>query len=101
MSRNKGARGEREVAKLFESRGWEAVRTPASGGMQWKGDLQHNIPGLHTEIKFCEKWCIPAWIKQAEADAPEGTVPAVILRRSRDIWRILVPLDHYLDLRSA
>ena len=97
-SRTKGASSERELAKIFRARGWDAKRTPLSGGMHIKGDLITDIPFLHIEAKRQEKLAIPAWIRQSESDCPKGKIPSVVFRQSRQPWRIVVPLDHYLDL---
>ena len=97
-SRNKGADAEREVSRIIKDRlGIDTHRTPLSGGMSWKGDVQ-GLPGHHIEIKRAETLCLPAWLRQAEADAPDGTIPTLIFRQSRQPWRVVVELDHFLNL---
>lgn len=100
-SRNKGANAERELAKLIGDRlGVTMRRTPLSGGMDWKGDIV-GWPGYHVEAKRCERLSIPAWVKQAEDDCPEGCVPLVAFRSSRQPWRVVIGLDDLLNLVEA
>lgn len=97
-SRNKGANAERELAKIIGERlGITMHRTPLSGGMSWKGDIQ-GWQGFHVEAKRCERLSIPSWVAQSEADCPDGSVPLVVFRQSREPWRVVLRLDHLLDL---
>lgn len=99
-SRNKGASGEREVSNIFKAAGYTTHRTPLSGGMQWRGDVQ-GVPGYHLEIKRAERLCIPQWIAQAESDCPDGCVPLVVYRSSRQPWRVIQPLTNFIEMLSA
>jgi len=100
-SRNKGAAAEREVAKIIGDRlGIKMNRTPLSGGMDWKGDIV-GWDGMHVEVKRCEKLSLPAWCRQAEGDCPEGAVPLVVYRSSREPWRVVLHLDALLDLMEV
>lgn len=96
-SRNKGANAEREVAKIIsDTLGIPLLRrTPLSGGMDWKGDVV-GWPGYHAEVKRQERISLPAWIEQAEADCPEGSIPLVIYRQSHQPWRVVIQLDAFL-----
>lgn len=95
MSRNKGAKGEREVVKLAEAHGFTGLRT-RSGGGQVRGDIA-GIPGVALEVKRQETLSIPAWMKQAEANC--GTdIPAVAHRRNQEAWNVTLPLDDLLAL---
>jgi hypothetical protein len=105
-SRRKGAVGENEFRDVLRSFGFDARRTPMSGGAEWKGDLINAqggspIPFVHLEIKRQERLCIPAWIRQAEADAPDDHVPVVVFRQNGQPWRAIVPADHYLRLIAS
>jgi hypothetical protein len=106
-SRDKGARGEREVAGVFRSHGIEADRTPNSGGLQTPGDLV-GVEGFTIEVKRCNVWRVPEWIWQAyesAAAAPVASRPAVAFRRDRRAaydppadWHALVALDVLCEL---
>lgn len=99
-SREKGARGEREVASVFRDAGLpDVVRTPNSGGLHIPGDLV-GVDGLHVEVKRAERLDIPAWLQQARADCPEGSTPVLAFRRSREEWQAVVPLGWLAELIS-
>lgn len=97
-SRNKGANAERELAAVInEHLGTDMRRTPLSGGMDWKGDIQ-GWDGYHIEAKRQERLAIPAWVEQAEADCPEGSIPLVAFRQSRQPWRVVIRLTDLLNI---
>lgn len=135
-SRDKGARGELEVAELLRE-WWDPVepgclfkRTPMSGGWGSKearegfstsGDLvttARRFPFV-VEVKRREGWSwktldrgaaspVWAWWKQAQkaADEQDGKWPALIWRKSREPWWLMLPeasVQHLtmLDLKSA
>jgi hypothetical protein len=89
-SRDKGARGELEVAKIYVAGGFPlAARTPNSGGLDIKGDIGA-IPLLCAEVKRCETLRIPAWMRQAVRDCPAGSIPVVHYRQNRRPWMVVV-----------
>lgn len=106
-SRRKGKGGELEVAAIFQAHGFDARRTPNSGGLAWRGDVQ-GIPGYVVEVKRCETLAIPAWLRQAYAAAGGGDVPLVAFRRSGiggtgaasplSRWHALIPLEELARL---
>lgn len=119
-SKTKGSNFERTVAKKFEEAyGEEFVRTPQSGGFAkksvkanvFRGDI---VPAnddveltLHVECKNTKTWSLPAWLRQAEGDCPEGRVPVVIFHQhgtSNDYVALsledffkLVPKEHVMN----
>lgn len=102
-SRTKGARGELEVCKILRAAGFNVERTPNSGGLRlptiefsMKGDVV-GLAGYHLEVKRCERLSIPAWIKQAEADCPEGDVPIVVFRASQQPWRVIQSFESFVE----
>lgn len=96
--RVKGAVGEREVVNILKKRGYlDARRVPNSGGLHEKGDIADSIDGFHLEVKRQEVIKILEWCRQSESEA-EGRTPLVIFRRSRDKWRVTLPLSDFLDL---
>lgn len=92
-SRQKGAAAEREVAQILHTYGFEATR---DGRLD--SDLKHNVQGFHFEVKRRETLALPEWTRQAEEDAPESVIPAVIYRSSRQPWRVSHPLESLLRL---
>ena len=94
-SRDKGLLGEREVRHAFEHAGFP-VR-----GLEATGD--HLIVcgaglTLHVEVKRAEALRMSDWSKQAEGEAPQGTVPILAYRRSREPWRVSLRLDDLIAL---
>jgi len=90
--RDKGARGEREVAAILRRYGLPADRTVQQSGIYLRGDLT-GVPGYHFEIKRQETLRLPAWLRQAREDAANGDVPVVAFRQSGDEWHAVLPLD--------
>jgi Holliday junction resolvase len=97
-SRAKGSRGELELARIIREHGFACERTGRNG--RTSEDVTHDIPGVHLEAKRRESLALPAWLKQAEGDAAPGLVPVVAFRRSREPWRVVVPLDDWLRLKQ-
>ncbi len=92
-SKNKGAAGERELAK-------EVVRLfncSARRGQQFAGgsdspDIVTSLPGIHFECKRTEHFQLWPALEQATRDAGEN-VPVVCHRPNRQPWIVVVKLD--------
>jgi len=89
--RDKGARGEREVAAVLRRHGLPVDRTVQQSGLYLRGDLT-GVPGYHFEVKRCETLRLPAWLRQAEADA-DSAVPVVAWRTNHGDWYAALKLD--------
>lgn len=97
-SRRKGVRGEREVAAVWQAAG-ATVR-----GLEGAGDHLIVCAGgvtLHSEVKRAERLKLPEWLRQAEAEAPQGTVPVVTFRQNHGRWYAVLPLDDLARLVTA
>lgn len=100
-SRDKGKRGEREVAKIFHDAGYPARRSVQYNGRPGTAADVIGVPGMHLEIKFVEKESVRAWYKQAERDAaasPEQKKPVVVHRKSREPWLVTLSLEDFVRL---
>jgi hypothetical protein len=103
-SRDKGARGEREVVHVFLSRGVRADRTaPLQAGCEGDADIRTALEGLFLEVKRQENLRIPDWTRKLEEDCPEGREPVLIFRQNGrphhpEKWRAQVSLDFLIDL---
>lgn len=98
-SRKKGKVGELEAVALLREFGFDAQRTSplqAAGGTT-DADVK-GIDGVHLEVKRCERVEIDKWCAQAELATSPGDVPAVAWRRSRQRWRVALPLTDFLRL---
>ena len=92
----KGADGERELAALLRSEGFDIDR----GGTQTYGTVPDlsGLPGIHIEVKRTEKLNLLEAIKQAIRDAVNGELPAVFHRRNREPWLVTMTLDDWILL---
>ncbi|HYW78462.1 MAG TPA: hypothetical protein VE890_02760 [Thermoguttaceae bacterium] len=92
-SRNKGARGERELAgELARLLGVEARR-----GRQYRGgpdspDVHLDIDDVHVECKRTERFRLYEALEQAIGDAATK-VPVVMHRQNNKPWVVVVRLD--------
>jgi Holliday junction resolvase len=99
-SREKGARGELEVAHILKSWGFDCHRTPNSGGLFIPGDIV-GVEGYSIEVKRTETVRMPAWQRQAQADCPLGASPVVAWRSNRTEWWAATPLQDFMLLLKA
>ena len=100
-SRNKGKRGEREVAKILQTAGFPARRTVQYNGRPGTAADVVGVPGLHLEVKFIEKERIREWYRQAERDATASTdneMPVVVHRKSREPWLVTLSLANFIKI---
>ncbi len=79
-SREKGKRGERELAKLLISYGYDARRGQQYCGANGDADVV-GLPGLHIECKWVENLNLSDAMAQSERDAKQGEIPVVIHKR--------------------
>jgi hypothetical protein len=92
MSRDKGARGEREIKDMhnefFELHGHDMrlernQMQTLNGGFDLIG-----VPILAIEIKLQEQFSLKAWWEQTVAQAQPGQYPILFYRRNRVVWRV-------------
>jgi hypothetical protein len=96
--RDKGLRGEREVAAIWREYGFDVRGLEGEGdhaiSIGYRGEASGaHYPVLHSEVKRQETARPWAWIAQAEAEAPAGAAPVVAFRRSRSKWYALIGLE--------
>lgn len=93
--RDKGARGELEVAKIITAFGGFIARR----GQVFNGEPDIVCPQLpiHFEVKRHEELCIPQWMNQAAKDCGDK-YPAVVYRQSYHPWTIVMRMSDYLEL---
>lgn len=89
-SKDKGYRGERELAKLLASCGLtEATRMPLSGSLpDFPGDVR--LDGFCVEVKRTERLDLWGSLKQAAAAARGGRVPLLFFRRNHSPWYVVL-----------
>lgn len=93
-SRQKGKRGELELARVLREYGCDAHR-----GQQFKGGSDSpdvtGLAGYHIECKRVEKTDIYGWMEQSEKDAGDD-IPLVIWRRNGKKWLVITSLDDFM-----
>lgn len=99
--RDKGARGERELAAVLTAAGFPATRGRQHHGGADAPDVRcDHLPGLHLESKRCERLSVYAALAQAAEDAGDR-VPVVCHRRNGREWVAILRLEDLLDLIKA
>ena len=96
MSRDKGKRGELEVAAIIRSHGFEARRGQQHRGGGDSPDVIHSISNLHVEVKFREQLNVHAALERAAEEALLIHVPVVFHRRKRTGWVVSIDADDFL-----
>lgn len=97
FSRDKGKRGEREVALILREHGFEARRGQQYCGANGDADVI-GVPGLHIEVKRTEKFRMYEALDQARNDAREDELPVVFTRKNNCDWVACLRLDDFMEL---
>lgn len=104
--KQKGKKGELEVANIFKKYGYDSARRSAQfcgNNEQGSADVV-NIPYLHIEVKRTEKFNDEKALQQAENDAiiqKKDEIPVVIYRRNREDWKVTMRLDTFINFYEA
>lgn len=96
-SRQKGARGERELATELRKYGYETRRGQQYSGANGDADVV-GLPGIHIEVKRVEKLNIDNAMQQAINDSKEGEIPAVFHRRDRKPWKVTMLIEDWMKM---
>lgn len=96
-SRQKGAAGERELARILRSYGFETRRGQQYCGSNGDADVV-GLPGIHIECKRVEQMQLYKWLEQAIGDAREDEIPTVFHRKNRKPWIVSMRLDDFMKL---
>jgi Holliday junction resolvase len=99
-SRDKGARGERELASKFREYGFtEAKRSQQYCGLgENSADITDALPNIHVECKRVEKLNISTAMEQAVRDANKGNLPTVFHRKNNEKWLVTMRVDDWMEL---
>jgi len=99
-SRDKGKRGELELAGLLRSYGYDARRGVQYSGINGDADVV-GLPGIHIECKRVEKLNIENAMGQSIHDARYGEKPTVMHRKNGEQWLVTMPLIDWMELFRA
>ncbi len=96
-SRDKGKRGELEIAHILQEHGYPARRSVQFNG--WQGDADViGVEGLHIEVKRVEKLNIENAMDQSRRDAKGSEIPVVFHRKNNRSWLATLPLDDFIRI---
>lgn len=96
-SRQKGARGERELSSKLKEYGYETRRGQQYCGSNGDADVV-GLPGIHIECKRVERLNLYDAMAQSKSDAKEGEVPTIFHRKDRCEWLVTMTLEDWINL---
>ena len=96
-SRQKGARGERELAAVLREHGYDCRRGQQYCGANGDADVV-GLPGIHIECKRVESLNIYKAIEQAKSDTRENELPAVFHRKNGKPWLVTMTLEDWMKI---
>lgn len=96
-SKQKGARGERELSSKLKEYGYNTRRGQQYCGANGDADVV-GLPGIHIECKRVERLNIYDAISQAKADKKADELGAVFHRKDRSEWLVTMTLDEWMKL---
>lgn len=96
-SRDKGKRGELELAKKLKEYGYDCRRGQQYCGSNGDADVV-GLPGVHIEVKRVEQLNLYKAVSQAVGEAQDGEIPAVFHRKNNRDWLVTIPLDEWMKL---
>lgn len=99
-SREKGRRGEVELARVLREYGYQARRGQQFSGANGDADVV-GLPGYHIECKRVERLNIEEAMAQSVRDAREGEVPIVCHRRDRKEWMVTIRLKDFMEVLNG
>lgn len=103
MSRDKGKRGEREIANILKEHGFKnARRTSQYCGTTGDASDVIGLDGFHIEVKYVEKLNIDKALEQAirdsEAKPEKKEIPVVMHRANRHPWKVTMRIEDFLAM---
>ncbi len=97
-SRQKGARGERELSNKLKEYGYKSRRGQQYCGANGDADVV-GLPGIHIECKRVENLNLDKALEQATEDCNEETeFPTVFHRRNKKMWKVTMYLNDWIKL---
>jgi len=98
MSRDKGARGEREWAAVCREHGYNATRTAQHAGKDGGVADVEGLPGIHQEVKRTESLRLYDAMAQAVRDAKPGEIPIVAHRKKHGEWLVVMRAVDWFEI---
>lgn len=95
--REKGKRGERELAGRLRDHGYDCRRGQQFCGTSGDADVT-GLPGIHIECKRVERLNLQEAMEQSKRDVRTGEMPCVFHRRDRSEWLVTMRLEDWIQL---
>lgn len=96
-SRDKGKRGELELAKKLKEYGYDTRRGQQYCGSNGDADVV-GLPGIHIECKRVEKLNLYDAMSQAVSDSKKDEMPAVFHRKNHCEWLVTMRFDDFMKM---
>lgn len=97
-SRQKGARAERELAKVLSGlSAFSCRRGQQYSGANGDADVV-GLPMIHIECKAVERLNLRDAMAQAESDAREDEIPVVMHKKNRKPWLVTMSLEEFMKI---
>lgn len=96
-SKQKGARGERELAKVLRAHGFETRRGQQYCGANGDADVI-GLPNIHIECKRVERLNLYDAMAQSKSDAKQDEIPVVMHRKDKRDWLVTMSLDDFMKI---
>ena len=96
-SRQKGKRGELEIAHILKERGYDARRGQQFSGANGDPDVV-GLDGIHMEVKRVEALNIYKAMEQSINDARDKETAVVMHRKNGKEWLTTMRLVDWLDM---
>lgn len=96
-SRQKGAAGERELARKLRKYGYDARRSQQFAGINGDADVV-GLDGVHIECKRVERLNLEDAMAQSKHDARDGEIPVVMHRKNNCEWLVTLQLERFIEL---
>lgn len=95
--KQKGKRGELELAKKLREYGYDTRRSVQYSGANGDADVV-GLPGIHIEVKRRERLNLEDAMAQSKHDAREGEIPVVMHRKNNCEWLVTMRLIDWMGL---
>ena len=96
-SREKGKRGERELASKLKAYGFDVRRGQQYCGANGDADVI-GLPWLHIECKRVERLNVQDAYDQSKRDAKDTEIPVVMHRKDNCRWLVTLALEDFIDM---
>lgn len=96
-SRQKGARGERELALALREYGYNTRRGQQFSGANGDADVV-GLERIHIECKRVERLMLQDAFDQSKRDARPGEIPVVMHRKNNCDWLVTLSLADFIAM---